>query len=163
VVSEPSGKFYTLLDSSTAYKNRDSFRYAPICCVLSMELLQFYYGVANDGNLTAPVSEESQLSQGVRTRDEVNEPNGDFSPSTGALMFDDHAQDRLNESDPVAAHCCFMKASLVLITPGHELESGASGTTCLRRSCTGSYAGGISGGTCISTRRRIAVAPNKAI
>jgi hypothetical protein len=61
VVSEPSGKFYTLLDSSTAYKNRDSFRYAPICCVLSMELLQFYYGVANDGNLTAPVSEESQL------------------------------------------------------------------------------------------------------
>jgi hypothetical protein len=43
VGSEPLGKFSTLLDSSMAYKNSDSHRYDPICRVLNMELLQFYY------------------------------------------------------------------------------------------------------------------------
>ncbi len=40
--SEPFGKFSTLLDSSTAYKNADSHHYDPFCSVLNMELLQFY-------------------------------------------------------------------------------------------------------------------------
>jgi hypothetical protein len=43
VGSEPLGKFSTLLDSSTAYKNADSHHYDPFCRVLNMELLQFYY------------------------------------------------------------------------------------------------------------------------
>jgi hypothetical protein len=43
VGSEPFGKFSTLLDSSTAYKNPDLSRHDPLCRVLSMELLQFYY------------------------------------------------------------------------------------------------------------------------
>jgi hypothetical protein len=41
--SEPLGKFSTLLDSSTAYKDSDSHRHDPFCRVLNMELLQFYY------------------------------------------------------------------------------------------------------------------------
>jgi hypothetical protein len=45
VGSEQLGKFSTLLDSSTAYKNADSFRHDPFCRVLSMELLQFYYSL----------------------------------------------------------------------------------------------------------------------
>jgi hypothetical protein len=36
VGSEPLGKFLTLLDSSTAYKNADSSRLYPSCHVLSM-------------------------------------------------------------------------------------------------------------------------------
>jgi hypothetical protein len=43
VGSERFGKFSTLLDSSTACKHADSHRHDPICRVLSMELLQFYY------------------------------------------------------------------------------------------------------------------------
>ena len=44
VGSEPFRKFSTLLDSSTAYKSNELDRYGPICTVLTMELLQFYYG-----------------------------------------------------------------------------------------------------------------------
>jgi hypothetical protein len=43
VVSERLGKFSTLLDYLTPYKNADSFHHDPICRVLNMELLQFYY------------------------------------------------------------------------------------------------------------------------
>ena len=46
--SEPLGKFSTLLDSSTAYKNTHSSRHDPFCRVLSMELLQFYYSISSD-------------------------------------------------------------------------------------------------------------------
>jgi hypothetical protein len=48
VGSEPFGKFSTLLDSSTAYKNFDSFRHDPFCRVLIMELLQYYYSLVCD-------------------------------------------------------------------------------------------------------------------
>ena len=41
--SEPLGKFSTLLDFSTVYQRADSHRHDPICRVLNMELLQFYY------------------------------------------------------------------------------------------------------------------------
>ena len=41
--SAPLGKFPTLLDSSTTYKNADSHRSDRFCSVLNMELLQFYY------------------------------------------------------------------------------------------------------------------------
>jgi len=43
VGSESLGKFSTLFDSSTACKNSDLSRHDPLCRVLSMELLQFYY------------------------------------------------------------------------------------------------------------------------
>ena len=43
IISEPLGKFSTLPDSSTAYQHAVSHRHDPICRVLNMELLQFYY------------------------------------------------------------------------------------------------------------------------
>ena len=43
VSSERLGKFSTLPDSSTSYQHDDSHRHDPICRVLKMELLQFYY------------------------------------------------------------------------------------------------------------------------
>ena len=43
--SEPLGKFYTLLDSSTAYKNANSSHHDPFGHVLNIELLHFYYSV----------------------------------------------------------------------------------------------------------------------
>jgi hypothetical protein len=43
VGSEQLRKFSTLSDSSTAYQHIDSRRHDPICSVLNMELLQFYY------------------------------------------------------------------------------------------------------------------------
>jgi len=43
VGSEPLGKFSTLPDSSTSYEHTDSSHHDPICLVLNMELLQFYY------------------------------------------------------------------------------------------------------------------------
>jgi hypothetical protein len=43
VGSAPLGKSSTLLYFSTAYKHADPYRYDPICLVLNMELLQFYY------------------------------------------------------------------------------------------------------------------------
>jgi hypothetical protein len=51
VGSEPLGKFSTLLDSSTAYKNSNSHRYDPFRPVLNMELLQFYYSGRATGEL----------------------------------------------------------------------------------------------------------------
>jgi hypothetical protein len=51
VGSDPFGKFSTLLDSSTAYKNADSHHYDPFCSVLNMELLQFYYSASRTGDL----------------------------------------------------------------------------------------------------------------
>ena len=45
--SDSFGKFSTLLDSSTAYKNGDSHRHDPFCRVLNMELLQFYYSASS--------------------------------------------------------------------------------------------------------------------
>ena len=43
VGSEPLGKFSTLLDFSTAYQHGHSHGCDPICGVLNMKLLQFYY------------------------------------------------------------------------------------------------------------------------
>jgi hypothetical protein len=43
VGSEPFRKFSTLLDFPTAYKPQLLHRYDPICLILSIELLQFYY------------------------------------------------------------------------------------------------------------------------
>jgi len=43
VGSEPLGKFSTLFDFSTVYQKDWLYRHDPICRVLSMELLQFYY------------------------------------------------------------------------------------------------------------------------
>ncbi len=43
--SEPFGKFSTPLDSSTAYNSAKLSCCDPICTVLSLELLQFYYSV----------------------------------------------------------------------------------------------------------------------
>jgi hypothetical protein len=55
VGSESLVKFFTLLESSTAYKNSDSYRYDPFCRILNMELLQFYYsGRATGDSLTWP-------------------------------------------------------------------------------------------------------------
>jgi hypothetical protein len=48
VSSEPLGKFSTLPDSSTSYQLLDSHRHDPICGVLNMELLQFYYSDQSD-------------------------------------------------------------------------------------------------------------------
>jgi hypothetical protein len=47
VGSEPLGKFSTLLDSSTAYKQTDSSRHEPFCRILNKELLQFYYSCSS--------------------------------------------------------------------------------------------------------------------
>ena len=46
--SDSFGKFSTLLDSSTAYKNANLSRYDPLWRVLNMELLQFYYSASSD-------------------------------------------------------------------------------------------------------------------
>ena len=43
VGSEPLGKFSTLFDFSTVYQKDWFYRHDPICRVLSMEILQFYY------------------------------------------------------------------------------------------------------------------------
>ena len=70
--SEPFGKFSTLLDSSTAYKNADLSRYDPFCRILNMELLQFYYSASSDKDPADRVGERP------RTRSVVNESNGDI-------------------------------------------------------------------------------------
>jgi len=41
--SDPFGKFSTLLNFSTACKSPRLNRYGPICTVVTVELLQFYY------------------------------------------------------------------------------------------------------------------------
>ena len=45
VGSDPFGKFSTLLDFSMAYKPNELRQDDPICTVLMVELLQFYYSV----------------------------------------------------------------------------------------------------------------------
>jgi hypothetical protein len=57
VGSEPLGKFSTLLDSSTAYKNADLSRYDPLWRVLNMELLRFTTVVGRQENSPTSVAE----------------------------------------------------------------------------------------------------------
>src|SRR5215467_4470406 len=47
--SDPFGKFSTLFYFSTSYKTSVLMRSDPICSVLSMELLQFYYSRRDAG------------------------------------------------------------------------------------------------------------------
>ena len=51
VSSDPFGKFSTLFDFSTGYKGADVHRYDPICSVLSIELLQFYYSATTAASI----------------------------------------------------------------------------------------------------------------
>jgi hypothetical protein len=65
VSSEPFGKFSTLLDSSTAYKNFDSSRHDPFCRALNMELLQFYYSVPSDKGSLCKTLTQGEFSMSV--------------------------------------------------------------------------------------------------
>jgi len=49
VGSEPLGKFSTLFDFSTVCQKDWLYRHDPICRVLSVELLQFYYSTFTAG------------------------------------------------------------------------------------------------------------------
>ena len=65
VGSEPLRKFSTLSDSSTAYQHIDSRRHDPICSVLNMELLQFYYSVLDRSDLTGSINSGTKQLGGI--------------------------------------------------------------------------------------------------